>query len=271
MTLHKVLMSSEDRLFYLPKLVFPSSISASAALLIIRILVRVALKAGVLDTMAERLVFICCITITSELWNHFVMQTPAWPGVNALDYLQQYFVICKEQPGQAQTSQVSWHLSQWLSLSDCFIMQTPAWPVVTALDCLQQYFVICKEQPGQAQTSQVSWHLSQWLSLSYCFIMQTPAWPVVNTSDCLRQYFVICKEQGGQAQTSQVSWHLLTCMCTFWQRNWINDCSSFHVDPMWFWGRLQTMTTNKMIRLLKRHNKKFQAIHLRRPWDGWVW
>ena len=61
MTLHKVLMSSEDRLFNLPKLVIPSPMSASAALLVNRILVRVALKAGVLDAMAERLVFICCI------------------------------------------------------------------------------------------------------------------------------------------------------------------------------------------------------------------
>ena len=152
MTLHKVLMSSEDRLFNSPKLVIPSLMSASAALLVNRILVRVALKAGVLDAMAEWLVLICCNAITSELWHHF-MQTLAWPGVNASDCLQQYFVICKEQPGQAQTSQVSWHFSQWLSLSDCFIMQTLAWPGVNALDCLRQYFVICKEQPGQAQTS----------------------------------------------------------------------------------------------------------------------
>ena len=94
---------------------------------------------------------------------------------------------------------------------------------------------------------------------------------VVNTSDCLRQYFVICKEQGGQAQTSQVSWHLLTCMCTFWQRNWINDCSSFHVDPMWFWGQLQTMTTIETIQLLKHYHKRSQATYLRHPWDGWVW
>ena len=106
-------------------------------------------------------------------------------------------------------------------------MQTPVWPVVNASDYLQQYFVICKVQPGQAQTSQVSWHLYQWLSLSDCFIMQTPACPVVNALDCLRQYFVICKEQTGQAQTSQVSWHFITCMCPFWQRNWINDCLYF--------------------------------------------
>ena len=67
MTLHKVLMSLEDRLVNLLKLVFPSPLSASAALLVNRILVRVALKAGVLDAMAVWLVLICCITITSEL------------------------------------------------------------------------------------------------------------------------------------------------------------------------------------------------------------
>ena len=109
MTLHKVLMSLKDRLVNLPKLVIPSPISASVPLLVNRILVRAALKAGVLDAMAEWLVIICCNTITSELWHHFFMQTPAWPGVNTSDYLRQYFVICKEQPGQAQTSQVSWH------------------------------------------------------------------------------------------------------------------------------------------------------------------
>ena len=67
MTLHKVLMSSEDRLVNLPKLVIPSPISASAALLVNRILVRAALKAEVLDAMAEWLVLICCITQTCEL------------------------------------------------------------------------------------------------------------------------------------------------------------------------------------------------------------
>ena len=44
-----------------------SDINASAALLVNRILVRVALKAGVLDAMAAWLVHICCVTITSEL------------------------------------------------------------------------------------------------------------------------------------------------------------------------------------------------------------
>ena len=67
MTLHKVLMSSEDRLVNLPKLVIPSPIIASAALLVNRTLVRAALKDGVLDAMAEWLVLICCITISSEL------------------------------------------------------------------------------------------------------------------------------------------------------------------------------------------------------------
>ena len=60
-------MSSEDRLFNSPKLVIPSPMSASAALLVNRILVRAALKAGVLDAMAEWLMFICCISKTSEL------------------------------------------------------------------------------------------------------------------------------------------------------------------------------------------------------------
>ena len=122
-------MSLEDRLFTLPKLVIPSPSSASAAWLVNRILVRAALKAGVLDAMAEWLMLICCNTITSEFWNHSFMQKLAWP--------------------------------------------------------------------------------------------------VVNASDCLQQYFVICKEQPGQAQTSQGSWHFITCMCTFWQRNWIDDCSCF--------------------------------------------
>ena len=40
---------------------------AVAALLVNRILVRAALKAGVLDAMAEWLVLICCITQTCEL------------------------------------------------------------------------------------------------------------------------------------------------------------------------------------------------------------
>ena len=60
-------MSSENRLVNLPKLVIPSPISASVALLVNKILVRAALKAGVLDAMAVWLVLICCITITSEL------------------------------------------------------------------------------------------------------------------------------------------------------------------------------------------------------------
>ena len=67
MTLHKVLMSSEDKLVNSPKLVIPSPMSASAVLLVNRILVRAALKAGVLDAMAVWLVIICCITKTSEL------------------------------------------------------------------------------------------------------------------------------------------------------------------------------------------------------------
>ena len=60
-------MSSEDRLFNSPKLVIPSPMSASVALLVNRILVRVALNAGELDAMAVWLVLICCITKTSEL------------------------------------------------------------------------------------------------------------------------------------------------------------------------------------------------------------
>ena len=71
-------------------------------------------------------------------------------------------------------------------------------------------------------------------------IMQTPAWPGVNASDCLRQNFVICKEQPGQAQTSQVSWHFITCMCSFWQQNWIDDCSCF----MWIHLVLRSIANN---------------------------
>ena len=42
-----------------------------------------------------------------------------------------------------------------------------------------------------------------------------------------------------------------------------------HVDPMWFRGQLQTMTTNETIQLLKHYNKRSQATHLRHPGMGW--
>ena len=52
---------------FLFPLVIPSPISASAALLVNRILVRADLKAGVLDAVAVWLVLVCYYTITSEL------------------------------------------------------------------------------------------------------------------------------------------------------------------------------------------------------------
>ena len=120
-------------------------------------------------------------------------------------------------------------------------MQTLAWPGMNAS-------IVCNKNLSYAKNNWVKLRphrsadtLSQWLSLwVIASIMQTLAWPGVNALDCLRQYFVICKEQPGRAQTSQVSWHFITCMCSFWQQNWINNCSCF----MWIHLVLRLIANN---------------------------